>query len=71
MKLIKAGDKHKIIWRGDCRYCGSMFEDTDENVKLGKVESCNREYYSFAHRDCPECGRKAGSAVILYPMKKQ
>jgi hypothetical protein len=65
MKLIKAGNKHKRIWRGTCRHCDSEFEDTDETVRLGKVERCMREHYEFAHRDCPECGSE--SAVILYP----
>jgi hypothetical protein len=69
MKLIKAGNKHKQIWQGECRHCGSTFEDTDEIVRLGVVESCPREHYEFAHRDCPECGRKAGGAVILYPIE--
>jgi hypothetical protein len=69
MKLIKAGNKLKKIWRGECRNCGSEFEDTEENVRLGKVESYIREREEFAHRDCPECGRKAGWAVILYPIE--
>ena len=67
MKLIKSGNKLKRIWRGTCRNCESEFEDTEEIVRLGKVERCMREHYEFAHRDCPECGRKAGRAVILYP----
>lgn len=67
MKLIKTGNKHKKNWKGECRHCGSVFEDTDENVRLGHTESCIREHYEFAHRDCPVCGRKAGNAVILYP----
>ena len=69
MKLINAGNKHPGIGRGTCRNCDSEFEDTDENVRLGKVESCIRERDEFAHRDCPECGRKAGRAVILYPIE--
>jgi hypothetical protein len=69
MKLIKAGNKLKRIWRGTCRNCESEFEDTEENVRRGKVESCIREREEFAHRDCPECGRKAGGAVILYPIE--
>lgn len=70
MKLIKTGNKHKKIWRGTCRNCDSEFEDTDDNVRLGSVESPTEERcYEFAHRDCPVCGRKAGQAVILYPIK--
>lgn len=70
MKLIKKGERLTIIWRGCCRTCGSEFEDTNENVRKGKVENCMREHYEFAHRDCPECGAKAGGrGVILYPKK--
>jgi hypothetical protein len=39
MKLIKAGNKHKRIWRGTCRHCDSEFEDTDETVRLGKLKA--------------------------------
>jgi hypothetical protein len=67
MKLIKKG-KLPRIWRGSCRKCQAEFEDTEAHVREGKTESCPRERYGFAHRDCPECGAKAGNAVILYPI---
>ena len=68
MKLTKRGDKLDRKWAGRCRICGSEYEDTEENVRRGKSERCPREGYEFAHRDCPECGAKAGMAVILYPV---
>ena len=68
MKLIKKGARLHPKWEGECRKCGSTFEATDEEVRTGKVESCPREHYEFAHRDCPECGAKAGWAIILYPI---
>lgn len=71
MELVKKGRKQQQVWRGECRVCGSFFKDTDKNVRGGKVDRCPREQYEFAHRDCPECGAKAGNAVILYPDRKE
>jgi hypothetical protein len=68
MKLIKRGHMLPPVWEGRCRKCFSLFEDSDENVKReGAIEMCPRQGYRFAHRDCPECGAKAGFAAILYP----
>jgi hypothetical protein len=68
MKLISKGVPPPI-WRGSCRKCRCMFEDTDENVRKGHVMRCPREYYEFAHRQCPECGALEGWGVVLYPIK--
>ena len=66
MKCTKVGRNHERLWTGSCRNCGSEFEDTWENIKKQGFENYQRDG-SFAHRACPQCGAKAGSAVILYP----
>jgi hypothetical protein len=66
MKLIRKGNLKERVWGGSCRECNSEFEALEKELDI----THDQRDGSFAHADCPECGAKAGSAVILYLKKK-
>jgi len=64
MKCIKKSKKKDAVWRGTCRACKSAFEAIESELK---TQTCPREHYRYAYRDCSECGAKGGMAIIFYP----
>lgn len=69
MKLVTPGKPpQNRTFRGSCRVCGAVWEAKASELT---IDSCPRERYEFAHKDCDECNARAPMAVILYPMKDQ
>lgn len=66
MKLIKKGKKISQTFKGSCSSCGAVFEAIRSELQVKRGDQ--REPGEFAHKNCTECGAKAGmGGIIFYP----